>query len=159
MRIFSRFFLVIFSLTALGTESFATHLTGGEISYEYLGPAATPNQNRYKVTVTLTRDNCQSNILFDNQVKLGVYTGISGTKYGQYVISLQNEITAVGCNSCIRKAVYVQEIELGNSPEGYHITYERCCRANSTNLEMDQGHMFYAFVPPGAAGQINSNPR
>ena len=47
--------LVIFFICC-AVPSFARHITGGEIFYEYLGPGATAGTSQYKITLRLFRD-------------------------------------------------------------------------------------------------------
>ena len=58
--------------------SFARHITGGEIFYEYVRPGATPGTSEYKITLRLFRDCFSSGAQLDAVVNLGIFNKASG---------------------------------------------------------------------------------
>src|SRR5881398_3022817 len=49
--------LFSFIFVLLISEAFATHISGGEMIYEYIGPGAAANTKQYKITLRLFRDD------------------------------------------------------------------------------------------------------
>ena len=67
-------FLFIFLLSLVSLGSFANHLKGGWIYYEYLGNGNTPNTSKYRITV---KQYIECHITnpgqLDQQVSLGIF--------------------------------------------------------------------------------------
>jgi gliding motility-associated-like protein len=124
-------FLLFFTMSS---NLFASHIVGGEVYYDSLG------NDTYKVTFEIYRD-C-SGAAFDNPLWYTVYTG-NNVYYGGYDIPLPTPDTLPiiyddPCvtppnDICIERAVYIDTIFLPTTPEGYYITYQRCCWANNIN--------------------------
>src|SRR3954470_3446711 len=72
------------SLVALTCSLYtlASHISGGELFYEYLGPGTTPNTDSYKITMRLFRE-CNSNgqELNGEIVTIGIYNADDSTIY------------------------------------------------------------------------------
>ena len=93
--------LMVFSfLTFLFTNSFATHISGGEMSYVYLGPGSTPGTLKYRITLRMYKDCNTGGSNLEDIVTFTVFnsatnsqlmniTGISGSP----LITLQKTAT------------------------------------------------------------------
>lgn len=174
--LFSSFFLLsLFFL--LSSSSRATHLMGGNISYEYLGETFPgSNQFTYKITL-ITFLDCTSpywgNGFPETSLEIGIYEG-SATPSSpmSFVTTLNLPLVdsvpvapplPTGCAiadiPCIYQITYIQNVTLPLSFSGYHLYYERCCRNGSVvNLDNPggQGMVFSAYIPPTIA--VNSSP-
>ena len=155
--IYLNFLLAIFLV--LPDISFATHLMGGSITYEYKGRSG--SNYRYLITVEMYRDafSSTSPVPFDNSIAVGIYyNNTSRSRYQQEYFTLGTQTTIKppsGGSSCafdpnitIVKGIYQKEILLPASTTGYHLYHVRCCRNNLTNLDEKTGQTYYAFIPP-----------
>lgn len=156
--------------------SFATHLVGGSIGYEYIGQVG--SEYRYKITL-ITYNDCgpTSNIpdpedpiqpvgIYEHDVQNDPTAG--GNK--NFLTDLQLNLVSqeiiepnqpsncsVGASTCIHKGVYEGFINLPLNFTGYHVVYERCCRNGSiVNLVPSESMAFYAYISPPLLG--NSSP-
>ena len=141
----------------------ATHLIGGSMSYQYLGPNSRGNFN-YKITLSIYRDCQQSEVPFDPTIKIGVYhNNTNRTRHKTTSIKLISKklVSPPGntqClfkpNVCIEEGFYEGIIEVDPSTIGYHLTFVRCCRNIQNNLftggsgTPDQGQTYYCVIPP-----------
>ncbi len=65
----------VFILTALAFQGFATHIVGGEMSYEYIGAGLNPNTSQYKITLRLFRDELSGGAAMPGSVFIGIFDG------------------------------------------------------------------------------------
>ena len=142
----------------LQQTSFASHIVGGDISVQYLSP------NTYQVTFTFFRD-CGSTTGYESTVYLGVYDKVTNARQQVITLSSPSIITLTlgdACyvpNLCIQKAVYIGTVSIPNNPNGYYISWLRCCRNNViTNIVNpgNEGYVFYTEIANPAI--INSSP-
>lgn len=128
--------------------SYATHIVGGVIYYDYLG------NNRYKITFEIYKD-CGPDIVIDfdgscNPANpncevppfyFGVYAGSSNTNiaFPNNSLLLLNQlkiepIIVNPClepnNTCVIRGTYEVILTLPPNSVGYTIQYQRCCRNN-----------------------------
>lgn len=144
----------------------ATHIVGGEISYECLG------NDDYFVTLKVYRDcgpTNTNNTQFDNVAPLGIYTS-SGV-----LVSVEN-LPFPGANLvpviitnpclqsppsiCIEEAIYTGIVNLPPIPGGYDLVYQRCCRNPSTiNIISPNtfGATYVTHVPEAAQAICNNS--
>ncbi|MEO8589604.1 MAG: gliding motility-associated C-terminal domain-containing protein [Flavobacteriales bacterium] len=141
----------------------ATHIVGGEIYYDHLGG------DQYQVTLKLYRD-C-TGIPFDANALVGVFAG-DGTYLfeqsltfpgGSFVpIVLDSPCLTLPPNVCIETTSYTGVFTLPPTPDGYHLTYQRCCRTSAiVNLPNpgDLGLTCTVRVPGQDVVSTNSSPR
>lgn len=141
------------------SSGFATHLIGGEITYEFLDRPSS-SEIRYKVQVHLIRDCANSDVGFDQEIQLGVYeksTSDSVTSYIAPRVSKENLDLSCGLsffynNTCLEYALYEVVVTLNTSEDIYTLTYSRCCRNQSNNLvtggdQPTQGITYIAEIP------------
>ncbi len=157
-------------------NSYATHLVGGNIGYEYIGKVG--NLYRYKITLT-TYTDCgpTSNIPNpeDPIQPIGIYehdmsNNPTGGGNKNFLMDLQLNLIltqtiepdqpsscSIGANTCINKGVYEGFVNLPLNFNGYHLSYERCCRNGSiVNLVPSESMAFYAYMSPPLLN--NSSP-
>ncbi|MCB9183474.1 MAG: PKD domain-containing protein [Flavobacteriales bacterium] len=149
----------------LATPSWATHIIGGDMYYDYLG------NNQYRVTLRLYRDCGPDNVNqtgFDAFAQLGVFNS-SGTLVDDASVALPDEITVpVELNDpcltappsvCVSTAEYVHVFTLPPLAGGYTISYQRCCRTPAmVNLSGQQGLTCTVHIP-GPPDTGNSSAR
>ncbi len=115
----------------LGSQALsATHIVGGEMYYDHLGGS------QYQVTVKLYRD-C-TGIAYDNPIRIGVYNGVTNAfLFSQNIafpgatnvdVVLDNPCLAAPPSVCVQVALYTAVFDLPPTPEGYILSYQRCCR-------------------------------
>ena len=149
-------------MLCFATQSKATHLIGGYMSYEFLNINSNNGEHRYKITFHVYRD-CSGNVPLDDQITVGVYLNNDNNSLNQQPVF--NLITkrivqppgSIECdyyrkNVCIEYGLYEGIISLKPYSEGYHITYTRCCRNIQNNIVQDgstpsQGQTYYCFIP------------
>ena len=130
-------FLFIFLLSLCCLVSFADHLKGGWIYYEYLGVGAAPNTSKYKITVKQYMRCNASGGQLDPDVFLGIFDGGSNQLIQTETIPLAgtefedkkdfNCITNAP-SVCYRVDQYVETIDLPDNTGGYILSVQRCCR-------------------------------
>jgi hypothetical protein len=170
---------VIFLLCA-PTRSNASHLVGGSVGYEYLGPSlTTPGMYTYRILLT-TYINCDSLSLVPFpglQETVGIYTqdipnnpmGGGDKPYETLVTVNLYDTTlivppgastcAIGQGTCIIEGLYEGTIDLPINFTGFHLYWYDCCRnAAIDNLQLPggTGFAFHAFIPPTLVN--NSSP-
>lgn len=136
----------------------AAHIVGGEITVKYI------SVNTFEVTLNFFRD-CSSLSNFDASITLGVFDKINNNQISTVFMTLSSqEILELGdaCFTplvCVEKGVYKTTITLLDNPNGYYISWQRCCRngiitniVNPANTSMT----FYAEIPDAAIQ--NSTP-
>lgn len=138
----------------------ATHIIGGDITLKYLGP------NSYEVTLRFFRDCNLGTAAFDNPITLGVYDQATNAEAFQFSLPLvSTQVLALGDSCftpvglCVEQGTFVGTITLPNNPNGYYITWQRCCRngiIQNIVLPGDAGMVFYVEVPDPAI--VNSSP-
>jgi gliding motility-associated-like protein len=137
-----------------GLSSFATHIVGGELNYEYLG------NNEYRVVLNLYKDCGTSIVPFDNPANIYVYDGnnqIIDTLFAPIVArdtlsaAFDDTCLVIPEGVCVDFAQYEIIVNLPASSLGYTLAYIRCCR-NSTILNAVGVDEFGDIVPPDLIG-------
>jgi gliding motility-associated-like protein len=145
-----KFFVIAFLLCS--ASSFARHIAGGEIFYEYIGPGSTTGTSRYKITLRLFRDCQTTGSTLDDVVNIGIFDKFSGAAVPGSPLSVTidhiQQVQKSGNIPCIinppivcyQVGFYYFTVELPNNQMGYWIAYQRCCRVdNITNLSQPVG--------------------
>ncbi len=138
------------------------------MSYKYLG--ATGAGERYEVLLTIYAD-CQNGqpdaTMTDNPAYIAVYGNAShklvaadtSVNYFSSTVLAPNSLNPCntsGDNACVLAREFKREFVLPPSPDGYTVSYQRCCFPNSTaNIvnPADNGATYYCVIPP----TINKN--
>jgi gliding motility-associated-like protein len=168
------FSILLFTLLS---NAFAAHIKGGFITYKYIGPGSAANTLRYKITLTVYMVCNPSAGQLTNPINITVFSGNGPTIYENVSASITNQynLGKVYDEPCItddqRGCYYTIVVyELNNydlpiSPNGYTISYQRCCRINSMDnvQNSEQVGNTYTTKIPGTSSTIpdankNSSP-
>jgi gliding motility-associated-like protein len=138
-------FVLFFFLIGLAAN--ATHIVGGEFTYEFIG------NNQYRITFDLYRD-CEKGskeaIADDVNASFGIYNNDNDQWLDRFpLISTDATILPPDFNnSCITNAPnvclnrlrfrFTRTIPINNS--GYLIVYQRCCRNTAQNINGTNGN-------------------
>ncbi|BDS09464.1 PKD domain-containing protein [Aureispira anguillae] len=150
----------------------ATHIVGGEINYECLGPSPSSGIMQYKITMHVYRDLINSAVPFDNPAIIGIYTGPNSTTLhsklalgppitARIPMNISNPCLVVPPNIGVEEAIYVDTVELPYNADGYWISYQRCCRNNTIlniNTPGTVGGTYTIFLSALAQQQCNTSP-
>lgn len=146
---------LLIAVLLLPVFTFATHIIGGELTYQHLGGS------QYQVTLKLFRDCGPGNAGFPNTAQIRAWYN-QGSNYvpinipyaGSSVVPPQIDSCVVNPGVCVEQAIYSQTATLPQVPGGYHIMYQLCCRNGSVlNVvnPLNVGASFYSFLPPDTA--------
>ncbi len=124
----------------LSLQGFASHIVGGEMSYDYIGPGLIPNTKQYKITLKLFRDELSGGASMPVSVYLGIFDGTQQYPLANqgYLVNKTREDT-VFVNpfpACVVNAapisyhvgIYELNVDLPDNVNGYTVTYQTCCR-------------------------------
>lgn len=158
------------------SSSYATHLVGGSIGYEYIGKFGA--NYRFKITLITYTDCGPTSQIPDPEDPIqpvGIYehelqNDPTGGGNKDFLTDLQLNLVStetiepdqpsncsIGASTCINKGVYEGTVDLPLNFTGYHVVYERCCRNGSiVNLIADESMAFYCYIAPPLLG--NSSP-
>ncbi|MEZ5031688.1 MAG: PKD domain-containing protein [Saprospiraceae bacterium] len=170
-----RFGLVIYFLIAIFLAPVsARHIIGGVITYTCQG------NGNYNFTMKIYRDFYGGGALFDDPAQVAVYQ--CGTNTPCDLLNVNNAIQVLSVplsfpviqianptypcllvppNIQVEEGVYYFSLNLPQSPESYHIVYQRCCRNNTiTNIynPEDTGASFSVEITPAAQALCNDSP-
>ena len=143
---------ILLLLCCFGLPSFARHIAGGEIYYDWLGAGSTPGTSMYRITLRLFRD-CQSNgAQLDPTANIGVFdkAGSASVLGSPFSVRLDHtDVIQKGGNLpciinapivCYQVGYYYLDITLPDNLAGYWVAYQRCCRVdNISNLAVSVG--------------------
>lgn len=145
--------------SAMAKEVHATHIIGGELYYDALG------NGLYQVTLKLYRD-C-SGIAFDPTAAIGVFDGAGGGLLsvqtlsfpgGSFVpITLDSPCLTLPPDVCVETTSYTGLFNLPASPNGYILSYQRCCRTAIIGNLVDPGDLGLTVMTRIPAQPIESN--
>lgn len=160
-----RFYLILILFFSC-FSSYASHIVGGEVYYDYLG------SNQYKISITLYRDCFSSGAEYDDPLSLGIFTSsnvllqnvlIPFTGSTNVPITFSNPCVVPPNDICIEKTTYIAIVTLPPAVGGYTLSYQRCCRGpNVLNLNTpdDTGITLTTHIPgPETSFLVNSSPR
>lgn len=166
--------LILLASCSMLSESMASHLMGGDVSYVFVGYNPTTNLYTYKITTKIYR-YCDSTgvggtpAALDNQMLMGVYPqnpfqpNANKNRYTTLTLPLisssfiippsVNPNCTVGASVCVQEGIYEVTVNLPPGIGGYHLIIDRCCRNYTiTNINVatppGAGEAFYAFIPP-----------
>ncbi|MBO6515557.1 MAG: T9SS type A sorting domain-containing protein [Bacteroidia bacterium] len=172
MRNYSAFIKLLFTIVGfLSAQSllFATHLVGGDLTYRFIEEKG--DSNVYEVTLTVIRDNSNSEVEFDEEVEIGVYLNNSDRRrhvilsipLTQWIRITPSCILASNSDKRFEQGIYRKKIALPHYPAGYTLNWDRCCKTISRNLPAPVKTtpitpIFFQTVIPNFTLQ-NSSPR
>ena len=150
--------------------SYAAHIIGGEMRYEYVGPGATPNSKIYRIVLILFKGDATGPTVAplapsyiiaiynnDNNQK---FPGTAGSTGDNWLIT-QNNPPGIGTvpitlPSCVQDApvlnytyaTYTMTVELPDTQNGYTVAYQTCCRLNGLmNVANSTGSTYNCRIP------------
>ncbi len=129
----------------------AIHIVGGEIFYTYIG-AGTGNSSRYRVTLRLFTEcgqscgNGSSVACPPSSVVVGIFNNEPPYDRVQNITISQTANPSISLSTyppclntrppvCYRVNTYSAEVTLTNTPAGYRLAYQTCCRAGTLNVQ------------------------
>lgn len=183
---YSKFILLVFFLLFLGnSQTFATHLIGGNVGYEYIGPDPLITGNSlYRITLDAYQDCNSSNWVNGSTggtfpepaINVGIYEGIlnptNALSYTNDIDLLLIDSNAVDpnlpdicdpfnllANVCVYLIRYEETISLAPSSLGYWIVYDRCCRPGGILNLNNSGSQSFAYTTwiPSIGGALINN--
>lgn len=165
-RVVTRYAWLFLSLFFMNPTQ-ASHLMGGNLSYEYLGLNGTTGNYDYRVTLNIYRLCDPGSSQLPGTMLLGAYQDNPGNPGGNKIllsdISMplisQQFITPPNANDsctflpsvCVEEGIYQGIISVPSNSTGYYFIADRCCRNNNiANLDNPggTGQAYYAQVPP-----------
>jgi gliding motility-associated-like protein len=172
--------ILLFILSAFATAAFANHIKGGFFTYTYLGQGSDATKARYDIVLTVYME-CNpppSSGQLNNPINFSLFDGGTGAFIKNLSVPITNQYV-IGKNfddECIsgdQKQCYYTIVEYGLNnvelpilPNGYVISYQRCCRikdiVNIAGNSQDVGNTYAIAIPGsnvGVAGPANSSAR
>jgi len=166
------FFFFTF-LFLIHVDSIASHIVGGELSYEFVSYNQDKTIVNYDVTLNLYRD--PKGIAYDQFADFGIFVQESSGAWKSYdvildvPISNQEEI-ARDSDPCklrslneerLQSASYRFSVSLEVTNTDYLITYQKCCRNFTINNILgggEVGSVYDIVITPEAQKNANSSP-
>lgn len=165
--------IIAFLLTISGVAR-ATHIVGGELELQYLGPQSAFT---HRINLNLYFDDINGNQgADDGQVSVGIFAKRNNQLIGYVVLNrISSQYVAYTNSTCqsanLRTRLIRHSLDLTLDPNqfndaaGYYLSWERCCR-NGTIVNIRNpgaaGSTFYLEFPPVSNGQrggvANSSP-
>jgi gliding motility-associated-like protein len=158
-------------------SSYAAHIKGGFFTYEYLGPGTIdPNNIRYRITLTVYMICSATDGQISNPINFSIFNAANNqflqdasvSISSQYFLNKSEDELCISGDQrkCFYKVVVydLASIELPSTPDGYIISYQRCCRiAGIQNIAGSGavGNTFTIRIPGTSVGlnaHTNSSP-
>ncbi len=157
-------------------DAFADHISGGEMSYIYLGPGTTAGTLKYQVSLRLYRDCASGGAQLDPTVVFTVFNTLTNAQF----LNIQNIPGSatfiirktpvdpciddpIELQVCFEYKIYTTIIDnIPVTPDGFTVTYQRCCRVggmeniNSVGI----GSTYFTKIPGNmnAGAETNTSP-
>lgn len=163
-----RLLLAISIFLAFAISSKASHIIGGEMRYEYVGPGVAPNSKIFKIILILFKGDATGPTVapLDATYVFGIYNNDNGAKFPGTAINSNWTIfqdnppgiltVPIVLPACIENpptlnytyATYSTQVELPNTNTGYTIVYQNCCRMSGLiNVANSTGATYTCIVP------------
>lgn len=133
--------LLIITVFVLSHQSFANHITGGQIYYTLASQSG--NSFTYSVTLLLYRDSLSTGALLDPSAPIAIFDRATGAMVWSNSIPISFiEVQHLWApDPCINNPPtviyqvghYSFSVTLQGNPNGYIISYQRCCRIAGIN--------------------------
>lgn len=139
----SRNIFTLFLISFLSIFSgFSTHITNADMHCVFID--SNGNNFRYMVRLYMIRDCSPGNILFPNQMEIGVYSSANLQLIAGLTIPLKSKNKFSDCNGiCQEQAIFEGIVLLPRTNIDYHICALFCCRNKTDNLMLDQNGTSY----------------
>ncbi|HTF30712.1 MAG TPA: hypothetical protein VK625_17785, partial [Flavitalea sp.] len=175
-----KFLAILMGVFGMMMPAMAEHIKGGEMFYTYIGPGSAAGTSTYSVSLKLYIDcNATSSGQLDEFVSFSIFNKTNNSLFGSPVTANftgetfarfdPNSNPCIGnppTDVCYRIRVYSTNITLPDSPNGYTIAFQRCCRIGGiVNLVQPSNAVgaTYSCDIPGTAviadAYKNSSPR
>jgi gliding motility-associated-like protein len=155
-------FLLAVTLSLIIGSAFATHIIGGEMRYEYVGPGSAPNSKQYRIRLLLLRG--PTGATFQSSYVVGVFNDdngqkVLGTAANSNWLASEDFINPlpvpINVSTCILNPPNLQYtyktysflIELPDNNRGYTAAYQTFSRQNSNNINNSQGSTYTCVIP------------
>lgn len=158
-------FCCIGALLMTTREALATHLMGGNLTYEYLGLNSGTGLYDYRVTLKIYRLCDPGSSQLPVSTSLGAYQDNNGNpnlkqRIAVATLNLISQQAIVPPNAgascsfapnvCVEEGIYQTTISVPANTTGYHFMADRCCRNNNINNLSNPGatgQAYYAYAP------------
>ncbi len=133
-------FLFVSLFSVLSFSSFANHISGGEMIYQYMGPGSSPGTKLYKITLRLFRDNLGGGAAMPGSVYIGIFNNDNSQAIGgsPFTVSITSSVSVPVSPppACMVNPPTLDYsmgsfefiIQLSNNANGYTAAYQTCCR-------------------------------
>lgn len=174
MNYFLRYWIFLFLSLFLLPSVQATHIVGGNISYRCLGTDPVTGATTFEIRMYVYRDAINGQAPFDNPANLGIFEldavgnfnfyqslPISNPVVTNIPPDLSNPCLIPPSNVAVEEGYYVTTVTLPFDPQGYMISYQRCCRNNTINNLPNPGSIgasYAIFISPLAQQNCNNSP-
>lgn len=163
-----KWFLILL-VSAFATTAHASHISGGEMYYTYIGKSPTDaNKLRYAITLLLYKDTTVTGptvASLSSNYNISIYRGDNNALVGNYVMSRKSyEFMKLGTyDKCLSSfprvefavSAYEVIVDLDPNPDGYFASHSQCCRVSSVlNMNSNSVGISYWVKIPGS----NTNP-
>lgn len=153
-------------LLSYANISLASHVPGGNITYECLG------NNQYLITLTLFEDcgtafetNANESITISNDCGIAGLTtaSLTNTVFQQEVSQLcSSQLPLSECNGGTMPGVYMHQwqgvVTLPADCDSWVFSYSSCCRNSSTNASSSSDNYYWESVLNSQTAPCNSSP-
>ncbi len=140
-----RLFFILLTILGWSVSLSAAHIRGGELYYEYVGPGVSSSGSIYNITLKLYIDCGQnSDGQLDREALLNIFYKNNNARFGNVFTArmvrdtfIRYDPTSNPCianpprDVCYRLRYFRLRIELPNHPDGYVVSFQRCCRIES----------------------------
>lgn len=155
--LFSLLFIISFQ------NAFSTHIIGGELRYEYIGPGAAANSKQYRIRLLLLRGTTGAG--FIAQYVVGVFNNDNGQKVigsatNSNWAAVEDFSTPLPVPEIVSPCIqpppppfgytyktYSFLIELPDNNSGYTVAFQTFSRQNSNNIFVNQGATYSCAIP------------
>lgn len=167
---------LIFLILISCLNSWAKHIVGGEMIYQYIGTGSAANTKQYRITLKLFRDeHTVGGAAMPANVFIGIFNRDNNTQvsagtqpYFDITKSDEQDVPLNPLPACITNApdlhyrvgYYTFLVDLPNNNSGYTAAFQTCCRVSPLeNVDnpggTTSGSTYSCDIPP----QVDSSPQ
>ncbi len=157
--------LLILLVSVCFTTAHASHISGGEMYYTYLGKSPTDaNKLRYSITLLLYKDTTVTGAMvasLSSNYNISIYRGDNNALVGNFVMSRKSyEFMKLGTyDKCLSSfprvefavSAYEVVVDLDPNASGYFASHSQCCRVSGVlNMNSNTVGISYWVKIPGS---------